>query len=88
MQSRTCIFVDYSTTTCRTRQVRLSNDHVSTHMSVDVNIDSGSDKDWIQDEIINKLKETVRKQVTTDHGAEETNYRSVTELSEGWVLGL
>ena len=57
-------------------------------MSVDVNIDSGSDKDWIQDEIINKLKETVRKQVTTDHGAEETNYRSVTELSEGWVLGL
>ena len=48
-------------------------------MSVDVNIDSGSDKDWIQDEIINKLKETVRKQVTIDHGAEETHYRSVTD---------
>ena len=33
-------------------------------MSVGDNIDSGSEKDWIKDEIVNKLKETIRKQAT------------------------
>ena len=60
-----------STGTVKNALVQLSNvkeTHVVTIsgnvMSVDVNMDSDSEKDWIQDEIINKLKETVRKQVT------------------------